>query len=54
MLDAATQQAIDAGLFGAPTMRWQGKLFFGNDRLALLDRFLGGEGPPVYAVKAPG
>ena len=54
MLDAATQQAIDGGLFGAPTMRWQGKLFFGNDRLALLDRFLGGEGPPVYAVKTPG
>lgn len=49
MLESATQQAIDVGLFGAPTMRWQGKLFFGNDRLALLDRFLGGDGPPVYA-----
>jgi len=49
MLDGATQQAIEAGLFGAPTMRWQGKLFFGNDRLAMLDRWLGGEGPPVYA-----
>ena len=54
MLDAATQQAVEAGMFGAPTMRSQGKLFFGNDRLALLDRFLGGEGPTVYAVKASG
>jgi 2-hydroxychromene-2-carboxylate isomerase len=49
MLDRATQQAIDIGLFGAPTMRWQGKPFFGNDRLALLDHVLGGGGPPVYA-----
>lgn len=54
MLDSATQQAIDAGLFGAPTMRWRGKLFFGNDRLALLDRFLGGDGPSVYARRGKG
>lgn len=53
MLDRATQQAIDIGLFGAPTMRGQGKLFFGNDRLALLDHVLGGGGPPVYAPPAP-
>jgi hypothetical protein len=54
MLDTATQEAINAGLFGAPTMRWKGKLFFGNDRLALLDRFLGGDGRLVYARSAPG
>ena len=35
-LDATTQQAIDAGVFGAPTFIYAEKLFFGNDRVDFL------------------
>lgn len=42
-LFAATQRAIDAGVFGAPTWVVDGKdLFWGQDRLALVERALGG------------
>lgn len=37
---AATDGAIAAGLFGVPTVRAGGKLFFGNDRLDWLDAWL--------------
>ena len=39
-IDADTEAAIAAGVFGVPTVEASGKLFFGNDRLDLLDRWL--------------
>ena len=41
-LAANTEEAIAAGVFGLPMVTAEGKLFFGNDRLDLLDRFLAG------------
>ena len=42
LLDA-TQRAVDAGVFGAPTWIVDGKeLFWGQDRLQLVERALGG------------
>ncbi|HRO58585.1 MAG TPA: 2-hydroxychromene-2-carboxylate isomerase [Burkholderiaceae bacterium] len=35
-----TQQAIDAGVFGAPWYEFRGEPFWGQDRLDLLDRAL--------------
>ena len=35
-----TQEAIDRGVFGAPTYVFGGELFWGQDRLAFLDRAL--------------
>ena len=35
-----TQQAIDAGVFGAPTYRIDGELFWGQDRLDFVQRRL--------------
>ncbi|MEO8537421.1 MAG: 2-hydroxychromene-2-carboxylate isomerase [Betaproteobacteria bacterium] len=35
-----TQEAIDRGVFGAPTYVYQGELFWGQDRLDFLDRAL--------------
>jgi 2-hydroxychromene-2-carboxylate isomerase len=40
-LAANTEEAIAAGVFGLPMVTADGKLFFGNDRLDLLDEFLG-------------
>lgn len=40
MLESNTKEAISRGVFGVPSIFWQGKLFFGNDRLALLERWL--------------
>jgi 2-hydroxychromene-2-carboxylate isomerase len=38
----ATQAAIDAGIFGVPTFRWLGEIFWGEDRIdALLWRVQG-------------
>lgn len=42
-LAANTEEAIAAGVFGLPMVTAEEKLFFGNDRLDLLDRFLAGE-----------
>jgi 2-hydroxychromene-2-carboxylate isomerase len=39
-----TEEAIAAGVFGLPTVTAEGKLFFGNDRLDLLDEFLAARG----------
>jgi 2-hydroxychromene-2-carboxylate isomerase len=40
-LFAATQRAVDAGVFGAPTWVVDGKeLFWGQDRIALVERYL--------------
>ena len=48
-LEANTQEAITRGVFGVPSVFARGKLFFGNDRLALLDYWLGGPGPKVFS-----
>ena len=39
-LEAITQEAIARGVFGVPTVDTGAKLYFGNDRLDLLDRHL--------------
>ena len=38
--DANTQEAIDAGVFGAPTYRIAGEMFWGQDRLDFVARRL--------------
>ena len=38
--DAATQQAIEAGVFGAPSCVIEGELFWGQDRLDFVERKL--------------
>lgn len=40
LLAANNEAAIAAGVFGVPTVIWQNKLFFGNDRLDMLERSL--------------
>ena len=40
-LGANLEEAVDRGLFGLPSVIAGGKIFFGNDRLDLLDRALG-------------
>lgn len=40
-IDDNTRQAIARGVFGVPTVDTGAKLYFGNDRLALLDHHLG-------------
>jgi len=39
-LEANTKEAIARGVFGVPSIFWKEKLFFGNDRLALLEHWL--------------
>ncbi len=39
-LDESTQEAIGRGVFGVPTVDTGRKLYFGNDRLDLLDQHL--------------
>jgi len=38
--EAQTQEALDRGVFGAPTYIYQDELFWGQDRLDFLDRAL--------------
>jgi len=38
--EAYTQQAIDAGVFGAPSYVIQGEIFWGQDRLDFVERKL--------------
>lgn len=38
--EAYTKEALEAGVFGAPTYIYQGELFWGQDRLDFLDRAL--------------
>ena len=40
-LGANLEEAVERGLFGLPSVIAGGKIFFGNDRLDLLDRALG-------------
>jgi 2-hydroxychromene-2-carboxylate isomerase len=42
--EAATQQAFDAGVFGAPSYVIDGEIFWGQDRLNFLERRLAGGG----------
>jgi 2-hydroxychromene-2-carboxylate isomerase len=35
-----SEEAVARGAFGAPTFFWGGRMFFGNDRLALLEAFI--------------
>lgn len=44
-LRAATEEAIEAGVFGVPTMRVGGELFWGLDSFDLLELHLRGEDP---------
>jgi 2-hydroxychromene-2-carboxylate isomerase len=44
-LRAQTEGALAAGAFGVPTMIVDGELFFGNESISHLDRFLRGEDP---------
>ncbi len=44
-IEANTQAAIARGVFGVPTIDTGSKLYFGNDRLDLLDRHLSHVGP---------
>ena len=39
-LDANTQRAIDAGVFGVPSYRIDGEIFWGQDRLDFVERRL--------------
>lgn len=39
-LDEATRDAVAGGVFGVPSFMIGGKLFFGNDRLELLQEYL--------------
>jgi 2-hydroxychromene-2-carboxylate isomerase len=47
-LDANNAEAEAVGVFGVPTVNSDGKLFFGNDRLAMLNHHLGGPAPSVF------
>ena len=51
-LRAATEHAIGAGVFGVPTMLVDGELFWGNDSLDHLDRFLAGVDPVSATILA--
>ena len=51
-LRAQTDAAIAAGVFGVPTMRVDGELFWGCDSFGHLERFLRGEDPlPADAIE---
>jgi 2-hydroxychromene-2-carboxylate isomerase len=39
-LDANLSDAVESGVFGVPTVAWGGRIYFGNDRLPLLERAL--------------
>ena len=44
LLDATTQEACARGIFGVPTMVCNGQMWWGNDRLDMLDRYLSESG----------
>jgi 2-hydroxychromene-2-carboxylate isomerase/predicted thioesterase len=49
-LESNLAEAIATGLFGVPAFVVDGKVFFGNDRLMLLDRYLGGDALDRFAA----
>lgn len=50
---AHTQQALDAGVFGAPSYVVDGEIFWGQDRLDFLARRLHADGGVAAAVSRP-
>lgn len=48
-LDANLEEAVRTGLFGVPTAVFDGKLFFGNDHLDLLEHWLRRRAAPAGA-----
>jgi 2-hydroxychromene-2-carboxylate isomerase len=44
-LRAATEDAVGRGVFGIPTMIVEGELFWGNDQIETIDRYLRGADP---------
>jgi 2-hydroxychromene-2-carboxylate isomerase len=56
-LRALTEAAAAAGIFGVPTLEWEGRLFWGHDALPMLrDALTGGawfDGPAWAAEAAP-
>jgi 2-hydroxychromene-2-carboxylate isomerase len=42
-LKETTEKAVERGVFGAPTMFVEDKMFFGNDRLPFVELALKGE-----------
>ena len=44
-LRAATERAVEHGLFGVPTLDVDGELFWGTDSFAFVEQFLRGEDP---------
>jgi 2-hydroxychromene-2-carboxylate isomerase/predicted thioesterase len=44
-LDANLSDAVESGVFGVPTVVWGKRVFFGNDRLPLLERALSRRSP---------
>ena len=55
ILDENTKEAIARGVFGVPSIFWREKLFFGNDRLGLLERWLNrGQESAGHVSDAPG
>ena len=42
-----TEEAIEAGVFGVPTFRWNDELFWGHDRMAHLEARLKGRVPAM-------
>lgn len=51
-LRAVTDEAAAAGAFGVPTLGACGRVWWGRDRMALVERALGGEPPPSWPVSA--
>ncbi|WP_060498920.1 MULTISPECIES: DsbA family protein [Pseudomonas] len=49
-LEDTTSEAIEQGVFGAPTMVVHDKLFWGNDRLEMLNGFLAATPPALQAT----
>jgi 2-hydroxychromene-2-carboxylate isomerase len=48
-LAANTDEAARAGMFGAPSFRVRGQVYWGQDRLPMVERALAGWDPPVPA-----
>ena len=49
-IELNTDEAVASGLFGVPAVVIDGKIFFGNDRFVMLDRYLGGDAINRFAV----
>ncbi len=48
VLRASTAEAASAGAFGVPTFAAAGQVWWGHDRMGLVERALGGEPPPLW------